>query len=97
MNEDDEGIHRIMVAIDSSEQSDKAVSMASKIARKMDAELVLLHVIELREVPSLIAEAEEKEQEERGKTVLSDGAEIALNEGVQAKFELRRGHAPGQI
>jgi nucleotide-binding universal stress UspA family protein len=92
-----EKIERILVAVDGSEQSNKAVRLAATIAKCMGAELTLMHVVEMNEVPSLMAEAEDKGGEAQGRAALSDSVEIALGEGVQAKTVLRRGHAAGQI
>lgn len=96
MSEEDE-IKRILVAVDGSDQSFRAVRLAAKIAKSMGAEMTLIHVIEMREMPTLIAEAESPGKEEEGKDALSDASEIAISEGMPTKTVLRRGHAASQI
>lgn len=92
-----EELKRILVAVDGSEQSDRAVRLASKMARGLGAEVTLIHVIELSEVPTLIAEAESPGREEEGKSVLVDSAEIAVSEDVPTRLVLKRGHPADQI
>lgn len=98
MNEEGAGeIKRILVAVDGSEQSHKAIRLASKIARSLGAEVTLLYVMEMKDMPTLIAEAEVNGLEQRGQNILMDGAEIALGEGVETKTKLLRGHPADQI
>jgi len=92
-----EDIERILVAVDGSAQSNKAVRLAARIAKCLRAELTLIHVIELNEVPSLMAEAEDKGREALGQAALSDGVEIALGLEVHPQTVLRRGQPAGQI
>ncbi len=92
-----EDIERILVAVDGSAQSNKAVRLAARIAKCLGAELTLIHVIELNEVPSLMAEAEDKGREALGQAALSDGVEIALGLEVHPQTVLRRGQPAGQI
>lgn len=90
-------VNRILVAVDGSEQSNRAIRLASKIARSLGAELTLLHVIDMKDVPTLIAETQENGSEQRGQNVLLDSTEIAFGEGVEAKTVLLRGHPADQI
>lgn len=92
-----EGIDRILVAVDGSEQSNKAVRLATRIARNEGAEMTLIHVIEIKDAAVLMAEAEDKGQEERGQTILLESAELALSEKMQTKSVLRRGHVADQV
>ena len=46
-----EDIERILVAVDGSEQSDKAIQMASMIAKRMGSEITLIHVLENQRIP----------------------------------------------
>jgi nucleotide-binding universal stress UspA family protein len=96
MNENEE-IRRILVAVDGSDHSDRAVKLAATIAKHLNAEMTLIYVAEMREMPTLIAEAEEADQETHGRSVLSDSAEIAFSEGMATKAVLRRGHPANQI
>jgi nucleotide-binding universal stress UspA family protein len=88
---------RYLVAVDGSDHSDRAVRLAATIAKSMNAELILIYVVEMREIPSLIAEAQVTGQEERGRSMLSDSAEIAMSEGVSTKCVLKRGQPASQI
>jgi nucleotide-binding universal stress UspA family protein len=97
MNEPEAGVKKILVAVDGSEQSNKAVLLASRIAKSEGAEMTLLHVVDVKDAPVLMAEAEDKGQEERGQTVLLQSAELALSEDVQTRSVLRRGHVAGQV
>ena len=90
-------IKSIIVAVDGSEQSNNAVRLASRIAASFGAEMTLLHVMDMRDMPSLIAETEDRGEEAHGQSVLSDSAELAMSQGITAKTELRKGHAVGQI
>lgn len=94
---ENEWIGKILVAVDGSEESNKAVRLAAKIAKSMGAEVTLVHVVEVKEAPSLIAEAEDKDHEGRGENILTDSAEIAWSEGVETKSVIKKGHAAGQI
>lgn len=98
MNDEGAGeIKRLLVAVDGSEQSYKAIRLASKIARSMGAEITLLYVMEMKDMPTLIAEAEVNGLEQRGQNVLIDGTEIAFGEGVETKTVMLRGHPANQI
>jgi len=90
-------VRRILVAVDGSKESNKAVRMAASIAKILGAELTLIHVVEMDEFPILIAEAGTKEREEMGQLVLGGSAKIAQLEGVAPKVVLRRGHPTDQI
>ncbi len=92
-----EELERILVAVDGSEQSNKAVRLAAIIAKGMGAEVTLIHVVELNELPSLMAEAEDRGGEVQGEAVLNDSVEIALGLEVQPHTVLRRGHPAGQV
>lgn len=98
MNDEEAGeIKRLLVAVDGSEQSHKAIRLASKIARSVGAEIMLLCVVDMKDMPTLIAEAEVNGLEKRGQNVLMDGTEIAFGEGVETKTVMLRGHPADQI
>jgi nucleotide-binding universal stress UspA family protein len=96
MSEQEE-IKRILVAADGSAQSIKAVRMAAKVSKAMGAELAIVHVNEMHDMPTLMTEGEHPDEESKGQTVLSDSLEIAMSEGVMAKGVIKHGHAAGQI
>jgi len=90
-------VRRMLVAVDGSDSSSKAVRMAAVMARELSAELTIVHVIELEEFPTLMAEAEDGSMEEVGEMILWDAVSIAKAEKVEAKMKLLRGHPAGQI
>jgi nucleotide-binding universal stress UspA family protein len=92
-----EAVARILVAIDGSEASNKAIELGAEMARSMAAQLALLHVVEIEELPSLIAEAEDEGQEELGQMILGDAAKIANVHGIDPIIVLRKGHPVSQI
>jgi nucleotide-binding universal stress UspA family protein len=90
-------IRKILVAIDGSPQSIKAVKLASQIAKGLGAEITLIHVTEIYEIPTLINEAENGMSEETGQRVLGESAKIAKSEGIEVKVVLKKGHIVDQI
>jgi nucleotide-binding universal stress UspA family protein len=92
-----ETVHRILVAVDGSPQATKAVRLGAEIAKGLGADLVLVHVASVEEVPTLIAEAEGRDGEERAQLVLGDAVKVATAEGVEPKVVLLKGHAAAQI
>lgn len=66
MSGEDE-LKRFLVAVDGSDHSDRAVRLAATIAKGLNAEISLLYVMEMREMPTLIAEAEAVDSEQRGR------------------------------
>jgi nucleotide-binding universal stress UspA family protein len=92
-----EEVKRILVAADGSAQSIKAVRLAAKVAKAMGAELAIVHVNEMNDMPVLMTEGEHPDEESRGQSILNDALEIAMSEGVKAHGVIKRGHAAGQI
>jgi nucleotide-binding universal stress UspA family protein len=92
-----ERVNRILVAVDDSESSRRAVEMASEMARALGAEMMLLHVIEIEELPTLIGEAEDMRADEEAQIVLGMAAKLAKGKGVEPKIAVRRGHPANQI
>ena len=88
---------RILVAVDGSEQGAKAAKIAAQMARFYDAKLVAICVVELREMPVLIAEAEDSDAEPQCVKALDQAAAAAADEGVNIKTVVRRGHIADQI
>jgi nucleotide-binding universal stress UspA family protein len=96
MSENEE-IKRILVAVDGSPQSIKAVKVAAKVAKGTGAEMTIIHVNEMNDLPTLMTEGEHPEEESKGHMVLSDAVEIAESEGINANGIIKHGHAAGQI
>jgi nucleotide-binding universal stress UspA family protein len=97
MTDNSELVKRILVAVDGSESSNKAVGMAAAISRDLRADLVILHVVEMDEFPTLIAEAQDESKGEMGEIILADAIKLARLSGVEPKPKLLMGHAVGQI
>ena len=90
-------VKKILVAVDGSPQSMRAIKLASRMARDMDAGITLIHVQELHGLPTLIAEAEDEAASERGQMVLGAAAKVVRLDGLTPKAILRKGHAADQI
>ena len=90
-------VERILVAVDGSKESDRAVVLASQMSVALGAEMTLLHVVEVEEIPSLIAENEDRAREEYGQMVLGSAAKLAMSMGVTPKTAMLKGHAAAQI
>jgi nucleotide-binding universal stress UspA family protein len=91
------GPRKVIAAVDGSEQSTKAVRAAAEMVAASGGEIVLLHVIEMREIPELIAEAEDEGLEDRAELVLGAAAKLASSLGVRARPVVRRGHVADQV
>jgi nucleotide-binding universal stress UspA family protein len=90
-------VHRILVPVDGSESSRRAVLLAGQMARAFDARVTLVHVVGLTEVPVLIGESDAPAEVEKGQMVLAAALALARREGVDARVELARGHVADQI
>ncbi len=90
-------VRSILVPVDGSESSRRAVRLAAEIARALPAELTLLHVVPVTEFPALIAEAEATRGEAEAQVLLAESARLAGEHGVAPTVVLRRGHVANQI
>ncbi|MCG8386172.1 MAG: universal stress protein [Cytophagales bacterium] len=95
-------MQKILVPTDFSEQANNAVDLASKLAQKMDAEVILLHVVEDNSVTSVHVTGEIDLPDmqdrlfvlkliEKAKTNLADA--VAKYSDVNIKKEIRIGNA----
>lgn len=87
----------VVVAVDGSPRSLRAVRLSAKIASALSASLSVIHVVAVDEVPILIADAEDEETLKLGQIVLSDALGVAREYGVRARGELLHGAAADQI
>jgi nucleotide-binding universal stress UspA family protein len=71
--------------------------MASEMAKALGAEITILHVVEIEEMPTLIGEAEDMRADEDAQIVLGMAAKLAKGKGVEPKIAVRRGHPANQI
>ena len=87
-------ISRILVGIDGSETSERALDVAIELCKKIGAELLIAHVIEKPPVLTMVKMQEElieKALEEYADRLLSRALFKAEKEGVKAKPLLLRG------
>ena len=100
-------LKKILVAIDGSQPSQRALDMGAQIAEKFDAILVLIYVIRDMQLPDSLRQMAEVElvQESRlttlqkiGQTILGEAAVRAKNHGAkQVLNEVRPGDPAGAI
>jgi len=90
-------VRRILVPVDGSESSQRAVRLACQMAKAFGAGVTLLHVIGMPEIPVLMGESDTPAEVEQGQMVLAGAVALAKCEGVVAKVELGRGHVADQI
>ncbi|MCI4373206.1 MAG: universal stress protein [Thermoplasmata archaeon] len=90
-------VRRILAPVDRTEASRNAVRLAAQMARAFGAQLTLLHVVGLTEVPILMGESDTPAEVEQGQMVLAEALGWARIEGVEAEVKLGRGHVVDQI
>ena len=90
-------VRSILVPVDGSPSSRRAVHLAVEMARAFGAELTLLHVAPVSELPVLMAEAQDAGRDEQAELVLGEGAKLAHRNGVEASVVVRRGRVASQI
>jgi len=90
-------VRRILVPIDGSPSSHRAVELAAQMAHALGASLTLLHVAPVRELPTIIGETEEPRGTEEGQLLLGEEAKAARRLGVDPAVDLRRGRPSTQI
>jgi nucleotide-binding universal stress UspA family protein len=90
-------IRSILVPVDGSPSSRRAVRLAAEMARAFDADLTLLHVESIREFPTLIAEANTARDDDEAELVLGENVKIVRSLGMEPDVVLRRGAIANQI
>ncbi|MDJ0943941.1 MAG: universal stress protein [Kiloniellales bacterium] len=100
-------LKKILVAIDGSQPSQRALDMGAQIAEKFDAVLVLIYVIRDMQLPESLRQMAEVElvQESRlttlqkiGQTILAEAAARAKKQGAKdVRNEVRPGDPAGAI
>lgn len=90
-------IGSVVAAVDGSARSNRGLRLAAEIASGLGASLRVVHVVRMREVPVLIAEAESDREVEEGRVVLAAAVRIAKELGVTAEPILLHGGAADQI
>jgi nucleotide-binding universal stress UspA family protein len=90
-------VRSILVAVDGSPSSRRAVRLAVEIAAAFRARLTLLHVSAVPQFPTLIAEVDEPRENDEAQLVLGEEAKVARSRGVEPLVHRRRGRAAPQI
>jgi nucleotide-binding universal stress UspA family protein len=92
-----EGVRTILVPVDGSQSSRRAVQLAVEMSRAFGAELTLLHVAPVKELPVLMAEEEDAWEDKEAELVLGEEAKLARSFGVEPSVIVRRGRTATQI
>jgi nucleotide-binding universal stress UspA family protein len=92
-----DSIRSILVPVDGSASSRRAVQLAAEMSRAFGAKLTLLHVAPIQELPVLMSEAEDPREDREAELVLGEQAKIARGLGVEASVVVRRGRIATQI
>jgi nucleotide-binding universal stress UspA family protein len=88
----------ILVAVDGSRESDKAVDIATDMALKLGAKIVFLHVVNVPDVGQVPLASGNIEKTlrgaltETGKKVLEKATEVARRKGVSATQKISEGN-----
>jgi nucleotide-binding universal stress UspA family protein len=90
-------VRKILAPVDGTPASRTAVHLAAQMAVAFGAELTILHVVGVTELPVLMGELESPAEVERGEVVLAEAARLARRDGVEPRVRLRRGRAADQI
>jgi nucleotide-binding universal stress UspA family protein len=90
-------VRSILVPVDGSASSRRAVALAATMAHSLPATLTLLHVAPIDDLPVLIGETEATRATEDGQMILAEEVKSVRRHGVEPSIELRRGRAAGQI
>ena len=98
MVSEQEGKSLIVVAVDGSAGSSKAMQRAAALVRTMPGtRLTVVHVISTKDYPVLMSETDDRDAEARATCIIDDALEIANSEGVTATSAVLHGHPVSQI
>jgi nucleotide-binding universal stress UspA family protein len=88
----------VIVAVDGSEGSAKAMHRAAELVRTMpETVLFAVHVINIKDYPVLMSDTDDREAEARATCIIDDALEIANSEGVVSRSAVLHGHPVAQI
>ncbi|MGH2348149.1 MAG: universal stress protein [bacterium] len=100
----------IVLGVDGSEASEKAVGMAAELASKLGSEVTVVHAVadpmmimppvaptEAMMTPPLLAEEALEDLEKAGREILARTSERLKNAGVACSTRLERGYAGNQV
>lgn len=93
MSLDDLKVLRLLVAVDGSMGSVKAIQRAAVLAKEAVAyEVIIIHVMESRDQSTLAQDEQEVSREERARVVLDEMMAVSNSTGIEAKAVLLKGH-----
>jgi nucleotide-binding universal stress UspA family protein len=92
-----ERVRSILVPVDGSPSSRRAVELAAQMSQALGATLRLVSVAPVIELPTLIGEMEEGSSIQPAQRILREGAQAARRHGAAPTMELLRGHPAAQI
>ena len=91
-------IKKILVPVDGSKYSDKAILQACDLAKKYQSQLILLYVVEkVISVNLLDRKAYLEMLRKVGNNVLTTGKKIATNQGMNSKIVIKEGNIANEI
>ena len=90
-------VRHLLVAVDGSASSTRALRLAADMAKAFGAELQIVHVGPVRQLPVLMGEASDPRGDDDAQSILLDAVRIARSQGVEAKVVRRHGRPADQI
>ncbi|MFQ6075693.1 MAG: universal stress protein [Candidatus Bathyarchaeia archaeon] len=91
----------ILVPVDGSENSKRALGYAIDLARRYSAKLTIIHVVPLATAivtgPEVLAVDVSRQLEESGKNILSSAIEVVKNAGLEACSRMVQGRPGNEI
>jgi nucleotide-binding universal stress UspA family protein len=90
-------VRSILVPVDATPGSRRAVGLAAEMASAFNAGLTLLHVAPVHELPALVGEVKDPAEDEAAQLVLGEGAKLAQRAGIEPQTAVRYGRPADQI
>ncbi len=98
MNTNSNGFKKILVPLDGSKYSEKALQRACEIVRVFDSKIILLYVVEKSLLVNLLDRKEYREILRKfGNKTLKKGNNVLLKKGITGKILLKEGNIVTEI
>jgi len=98
MNTNSNGFKKILVPLDGSKYSEKALQRACEIVRVFDSKIILLYVVEKSLLVNLLDRKEYQEILRKfGNKTLKKGNNVLLKKGITGKILLKEGNIVSEI
>jgi nucleotide-binding universal stress UspA family protein len=98
MNTNSNGFKKILVPLDGSKYSEKALQRACEIVRVFDSKIILLYVVEKSLLVNLLDRKEYQEILRKfGNKTLKKGNNVLLKKGITGKILLKEGNIVTEI